>query len=78
MEAHTRKVTPVTEHPGPLKLSKLRMWGYNADAIAAMTGQCRTTVKRHIRAKVFDPESFLSAAAYVAERRARNEKRSKR
>lgn len=78
MEAHTRKVTPVTEHPGPLKLSKLRMWGYNADAIAAMTGQCRTTVKRHIRAKTLDPESFLSVAAYVAERREKTEKRRKR
>ena len=78
MEAHTRKVIPVNEHPGPLKLSKLRMWGYNADAIAEMTDQCRATVKRHIRAGAFDPASFVSTAAYVAERRAKNEKRAKR
>ena len=78
MDAHTRKVIPVNEHPGPLKLSKLRMWGYNADAIAAMTDQCRTTVKRHIRAKVFDPESFLSTAAYVTSHLEKAEKRRKR
>ena len=69
MKQARRNVELVSEHPFSPKGDRPRVFGYSAETIAAMTNQCKTTVKRHIKTGKLNINSLSSVTAYITARK---------